>query len=710
MPPDSHLAPFLPATLRYHTPAQPLRLASGVELPPPTIAWQSWGRLNERRDNVIWVCHALTASTDVASWWPALFGPGKALDPQRHFIVCANVLGGCYGSCGPTSDRGDGRPWGGDFPELSIADLVAHQRLLLEHLDVRGIELVLGGSMGGFQALEWALQEPNRVRRLALVATSWRQPPDAVALAELQCALVRSDPAYADGHYQPGAGPRVGLALARQLGHYSYRAADEFERRFGRARRADGRLQVLSYLDHQGDKLVRRFDANSYLRLSAAMNHFDLAAQEPAERVLERIRVPTLAVAIDSDRLYPPREQAQLAELLPEARLLQIGSARGHDGFLADAGQFEPALRDWLQPVVRPLRAVPRPEAVRQRPLVLIGASGRVGSTLLELLQARSDTHRLIAVVNRGGALLRGEGLSPASALAELQQAGSRLPLNALAAQLPAGSVLVDATAASAVADRYGEWLEQGHSVVAANKLAFAGEAWPRLLPHLPRIGCSAVVGAGLPILNSVRRLLASGDRLTAVQATLSGTLTYVLDQLQQGQPLPQAVARAVELGLAEPDPAADLGGEDVARKLLVLLRQAGLGIDRRQIELQPLLPARAAGQSVSAWLEAGDRQWRQRLHQARDEGLRWVYRASFDGIAARVGPAAVAVDDPLAGARGAANRALLWSEFHGDEPLLIGGNGAGPRITAAALLADVDALPPTSDPAPRPARLRRIA
>lgn len=703
-------ASFLPAALRYYTPDCALPLADGTVLERATIGYQSWGRLNARRDNVIWVCHALTASTDVPAWWPALFGPGRALDPERYFILCANVLGGCYGSLGPRSDRGDGRLWAGDFPSLCIADLVAHQRLLFEHLDLRALELVIGGSMGGFQALQWALQEPNRVRRLALVATSWRQPPDAVALAELQCALVQHDPQFAEGHYDPRHGPLRGLALARQLGHYSYRASDEFERRFGRARRADGRLQIMSYLDHHGSKLVQRFDANSYLRLSAAMNQFDLGAVEPADRVLGRIRARTLVVAVDSDRLYPPREQAELARLLPNASLLQVHSERGHDGFLADADAFEPALRELLTPEPSVLRSRPRAAAGRGRPLAVVGATGRVGAALLRLLQGQPDRYRLVAVVHGRGALFHADGLRPECAAGQLRAATGLLPLTALGAVLPPGTVLIDATAAASVAALYPAWLAQGHALVAANKLAFAGDGWRALTGSFHRIGWSAVVGAGLPILSSVRRLREAGDSLLAIEASLSGTLAYVLDQLQQDQTLADAVQGAVALGLAEPDPAADLSGEDVARKLLVILRQAGFEMDRAQIELTPLLPARTAGQSTAAWLNASAQPWRERIDEARSSGQRWVFRAHFDGRKAVVGPVALPLDHELCRDRGAANRALLYSSFHGDQPLLIGGSGAGPQITAAALLADVAALAPSDASLPQRLPLLRIA
>jgi homoserine O-acetyltransferase len=299
---------------------------------------------------VIWVCHALTGNSDVAVWWSSLFGPGRALDPERYFIVCANVLGGCYGSVGPRSiDPRTGRPYGGHFPVITIGDLVEHQRLLAERLGIAAIEVVIGGSMGGFQALEWAVREPERVGKIAVIASSFRQPPQAVAQAELQLALIRRDPKYRDGHYPADDPPHEGLALARQLGHLTYRSATELDRRFGRERRGDGKLQVLSYLEHQGLKLVRRFDAVSYVRLTEAMNAFDLCAGRGEVRfVLGRIRQPALVVAIDSDQLYYPVEQERLAHALPNARLHGVSSLYGHDAFLIDTGGFADELRAFI--------------------------------------------------------------------------------------------------------------------------------------------------------------------------------------------------------------------------------------------------------------------------------------------------------------------------------------------------------------------------
>ena len=334
------IAGHTPNSVQHYTPEAPFVLASGATLQRATIGYQSWGKLNAAGDNAVWVCHALTGSSDVESWWPALFGAGEALDPRRDFIVCANVLGGCYGSAGPHTHGG------ADFPEISVGDIVQHQHMLATHLGVTKIKLALGGSMGGFQALEWALRFPHMVQRLALIATSYRQPAQAIALSSLQCAQIERDPKFLDGRYAPDDGPTEGLALARQIGHLSYRCSSELDARFDRERDEGGEFQVNRYLAHQGKKLIKRFDANSYLRLNRAMNNFDACNGRGEPRfALGKLSIPTLIVAVDSDWLYPPSEQARLAALLPNAAHISISSNSGHDGFLLDAAKFEPALR-----------------------------------------------------------------------------------------------------------------------------------------------------------------------------------------------------------------------------------------------------------------------------------------------------------------------------------------------------------------------------
>jgi homoserine O-acetyltransferase len=719
-----------PATVQHYTPSAPLRLASGALLHGATVGYQTWGTLSAARDNVVWVCHALTASSDVESWWPGAFGPGRLLDPTRHFIVCANALGGCYGSAGPTTvDPATGERYGAHFPELTVGDLTDHQRLLADHLGIRAIELVVGASMGGFQVLEWARREPVRVRRIALIATSWRQPPQALAQARLQCEFIRRDPKFRDGHYPEHDGPVEGLALARQLGHLTYRSADELDRRFGRERRDDGHYQVLSYLDYQGDKLVQRFDANSYLRLTEAMNHYDFAVGTPPQEALAAIVQPALVVTLDSDQLYYPSEQARLASWLPRGRLVEIETRYGHDGFLVDAAKLDPALTAFRDET--PLEAsiarlpspAPRPAARCPRlPIALIGATGRVGSDLLHLLAhpGVDAPVQLVGVANSRAALWQPEGLAPGLAAERLraQSGGSAEALidQLIADQRPA--LLIDCTASAAIAAHSTRLLEAGISLVTPNKIAFAGSQRDydrlRLAAQTTPAAWSATVGAGLPILSTIRRLRAAGDRLSAIEATLSGTLGALLTDVHEGVSLHQALSQAVEQGLAEPDPRIDLSGQDVRRKLTILLREAAISIEPGAIALDPLLHLSAE----QPWGEAvgmHERDWIGLIQNARRSRSRFVYRARWNPAeGAHVALALVPDTHPLAGARGTENRIVLHSEYQGDTPIVIAGAGAGVRITAAAVLADVQALCEQLLPAvghqPVPARVRRIA
>ncbi|GMU44512.1 MAG: homoserine O-acetyltransferase [Xanthomonadales bacterium] len=690
-----------PVAIRSHTPAAPLPLERGGEIAHATVAFQTWGALNAARDNAIWVCHALTASSDVETWWSGVFGPGRLLDPTRHYIVCANVLGGCYGSAGPASiDPASGERRGARFPAITIGDLVEHQRRLADHLRIAAIELVVGASMGGFQALEWARRD-GRVRRLALLATSWRQPPQALAQASLQCEFIRRDPKFRGGDYAQDDGPTEGLALARQLGHLTYRSARELDLRFGRARRADGRYQVLSYLDHQGDKLVRRFDANSYLRLTEAMNEYDCAAGGDPESALAALTLPTLVVALDSDQLYYPGEQHRLARALPRGRLVEFETVWGHDGFLVDAARLDPllcAFRDEPLPEANVTRLPARAGTRRPRiPTVLLGATGRVGGALLELLaQPGCEAPlQLVGVANSRAALWQAEGLAPGLAAERLRahSAGSVAGLLEQLRAQPRPALLIDCSADAVAAAHALRLLEDGVALVTPNKLGFAAAQsdYARIraaLAHTPA-AWSATVGAGLPALATIRRLRAAGDRLLGIEATLSGTLGHLLTRVQEGASLRRALAEAITLGLAEPDPRADLGGEDVRRKLVILLREAGIPIEPQAVAHAPLL--RCA--SELPWDEAvglHEHDWLALVADAARAGTRLVYRAAWTPQeGAQVGLALLAATHPLAGARGVENRIVLRSERHAELPIMIAGAGAGVRITAAAVLAD---------------------
>ena len=337
---------------------QPFSLESGRNIPGVEVAYRTWGRLSANGDNAVIVCHALTGSADVDEWWSELFGPGKTLDPERDFIVCSNVLGGCYGTSGPASLAPDGRVWSCRFPRITVRDQVRLQIQLANHLGIRSIRFVIGGSMGGLQALEWALLDPERVRAVVSIAATGRHSAWCAAWSEAQRQALRTDPRFRGGRYALNHPPRRGLAAARTVAMISYRSPVSLENRFGRASgrevfaaraEAPDELAVRNWLRYHGQALGERFDANAYLTLIDAMDTHDLARGRGVyEQVLAQVRQPVLVGSVMSDALYVPPEQHNLAFLLPRGELFEIDSEHGHDGFLIDAAMFEPRIRRFV--------------------------------------------------------------------------------------------------------------------------------------------------------------------------------------------------------------------------------------------------------------------------------------------------------------------------------------------------------------------------
>ena len=333
-------------------------LEAGGRLGPVTVAYETWGSLDASRGNAILVLHALTGDSHAAGpagpghrspgWWGEIIGPGAPIDTDRFFVVCPNVLGGCQGTSGPASPSSDGEPWGSRFPLITIRDQVAVELALTQHLGIGQWAAVVGGSMGGMRVLEWCVGHPDRVSRAVVIAVGSAATADQIALCSLQIRAIRADPAYAGAdYYRTSARPVTGLAVARGIGQVSYRTADEFEERFGRgAQRAEdplkgGRYAIESYLQHHGDKVVERFDPNTYVVLSEAMNHHDIGrGRGGVDKALTRVRAAVTVAGIDSDRLYPLGLQADLARMLPGNPPVEvIRSSYGHDGFLLEQGR-----------------------------------------------------------------------------------------------------------------------------------------------------------------------------------------------------------------------------------------------------------------------------------------------------------------------------------------------------------------------------------
>jgi homoserine O-acetyltransferase/O-succinyltransferase len=313
-------------------------LENGEVLRDVEIAYRIWGNPENAAEHAILICHALTGSADVEAWWPNIIGAGKTFDPAIDYIVCANILGSCYGTTGPVSHKpGSGSRYQADFPSVSVRDMVELQRILLDELGVTHLELVTGPSLGGMQALEWALLYPERVGSIVPIGVGGRHSAWCIAVSEAQRAAIAADPNWNDGYYSDDKPPVKGLAAARMMAVCTYRSWQSFDERFGRDRRTDDEFQVQSYLRHQGEKINDRFDANTYVTLTHAMHTHDLArGRDDYPEVLGSIGQPALVVSVSSDTLYPPEEQRYLAEHIPNSQYEVLDCAHGHDGFLIE--------------------------------------------------------------------------------------------------------------------------------------------------------------------------------------------------------------------------------------------------------------------------------------------------------------------------------------------------------------------------------------
>jgi homoserine O-acetyltransferase len=344
-----------------HRLSRSFRLESGVELAGVEVAYRTWGSLNPQGDNALLLCHALTGNADADEWWASLFGVGKTLDPAVDFIVCSNFLGSCYGTTGPTSlNPHTGIPYGSSFPAITIRDMVHLQALLLEALGVQYLKFVMGGSLGGMQALEWAVLYPEQVGAISVIAAPGRHSAWCIGLSEAQRQAIYADPHWQQGNYTTQ--PSQGLEIARMIAMSTYRSWQSFQERFGRQHTEtvpESTFAISSYLHYQGRKLVDRFDANTYVRLTQAMDSHDVGRDRgDYETVLSCIHQPTLIVSIDSDILYPPLEQQELARLIPNARLEWLRSPHGHDAFLLDIDQLNQLMKSFQHQLSHPISNV----------------------------------------------------------------------------------------------------------------------------------------------------------------------------------------------------------------------------------------------------------------------------------------------------------------------------------------------------------------
>ena len=349
----------------------------GGTIPNVVMAYETWGTLSSDGTNAILLCHALTGDSHAASrtgtggWWGDIVGPGKAIDTNRWYVVCPNVLGGCQGTTGPASLAPDGKPWGARFPEITIRDMCAAERALADVLGVRAWALVAGASFGGDRAIEWAASYPDFVQSVAVLVANAACTAEQIAWQQLQIDAIELDPAFHAGNYygaRDGLGPHRGLGIAREIAHITYRCAPELSTRFGRMPQTGedpmngGRYSVQSYLDYHAEKLVRRFDANSYIRISRALITHDIGrGRGGTQAAIKRLTQPALVVAVDSDRLFYPADMQALGEALPGCEKVPVlHSAHGHDGFLIENDQVTAIFREFFASKQFQQRAVSR--------------------------------------------------------------------------------------------------------------------------------------------------------------------------------------------------------------------------------------------------------------------------------------------------------------------------------------------------------------
>ncbi len=332
--------------VRYFKYDKPFQLESGAVLPRLTVAYHTYGQ--QRSDNVLWVCHALTANSDVNDWWPHTVEPGRFLDPERYFIVCANILGSHYGTTGPLSSQPDGLPYYTDFPFVTIRDIARVNLLLADHLGIQSVRALIGSSIGGFQALEMALTKPGFAERLVLIATSACSRPWATAINESQRMAIRADQTFGEPNEAAG---KEGMSVARSIGLLSYRGSLAYNATQqdpdNTLRRTDRR--AITYQQYQGEKLTRRFDAYSYYTLTEAFDSHNVGrGRGGMEQALSTIDAETLLIGITSDIIMPVEELIFLYRHIPRARIHLLSSDFGHDGFLVEADKLNAILKPFI--------------------------------------------------------------------------------------------------------------------------------------------------------------------------------------------------------------------------------------------------------------------------------------------------------------------------------------------------------------------------
>ncbi len=665
----------------------------GGRLEAIQVSYECWGELNAARDNAVLVSHTLTSDChatgdfrdEPVGWWEALIGPGRAIDTDRCFVVCPNLLGSCYGTTGPRFPAPDGEPYRERFPLLTPLDLMRVQRRFVRQLGIDRLQMVIGPSLGGMIAWEWAVEGGDAARQVVVVAAPLRTTPYQIGLNWLQRRGVELDLTGSE----PGAA--WGQMVSRGVGMLSYRSPVGLDERFGREWAKPpgatlgerGMFTVESWLRHQGRKMAGRFDPYSYILLSRAMDLFDVSeGRGTLVSALERVRCRTLVVGISSDHLYPAAEVHLGADILNHlgkpVEYAELRSPHGHDAFLLETGQLGALLRE--SDIRRP-RAVPSP-AQRELRTVRLGVlgAGRVARLFLKLLAEREAQVALdygLRFELKAVADLDAEKL----AAADFAGVDTGTDPAALVARDDV-DVIVEVTRGGDTCALVEAALRRRRPVVTVNKLLVErhGPALERLaLEHGVRLAYHNAIAAGWPVLYAVERPLVRGQ-FRSIESVLSSTCNVVLERIEAGESFDAALAHAAALELTEPDPRLDVNGWDTAQKLLILVTRtlgARFGIEQLTVrgiaDVDPALVRGAPRLGLQVKLVG-------------------LFRRLEDGPPeAAVLPAAVPAEGHLGGVRGADNVIVLAGEETGEVVHL--GRGGGQLPVATALLNDLVGL-----------------
>jgi homoserine O-acetyltransferase len=699
-------------------------LESGEVLRDVEQAYFLDGTLNEARDNLVVVFHALTGSADaMGDWWRDVVGPNLAIDTNRYAVLCTNLLGSCYGTTGPSDPAR--RP----FPEVTTRDMARLAGQLVESLRVPSIALTIGGSLGGMVAMEFAATYPTLARNTVVLAAPAEHPASAIAWSHIQRRAI-------------AAAGDEGLEIARMIAMMTYRTAGELSDRFGRDEHEAGGFAVERYLSRQGEKLRARFDVHTYLTLLDAMDSHDVGrGRGGVASALSPVKGKIIGVGIPGDLLYDPLDDVRRWTEAAGAEYREIESPKGHDGFLLEGEQVSALLREILEGggrreegwgkrdgdfrVPPPPSRVPLPSSRLPPPAspfppsaradVVILGYGRIGRELARQLDGATGRIgvRVAAVIDRSGFVLDPDGLTGQrlEILADSKESGISLAdapsgVRATASEALASirqlglsrPILVDLTASDTTPELE-EAIAAGMDLVLANKRPLADLRDPtrglarHAAAHGRRVLHEATVGAGLPLLDTISKLQESGDEVVAIEGCPSGTLGYLFGEIGRGTPFSTALRAAMALGYTEPDPREDLSGMDVARKALILAQLLGYEGTLDKVEVESLVPDDLRSVTPTeflARLEELDSVWRDRVAEANASGRVLRYRATVTPESVRVGLVAVDVSSSFATLTGTDNQFAITTKRYRANPIVITGPGAGVAVTAAGVLNDV--------------------